>query len=106
MQPTLPRNSIEQLVAIAPVLPQWTGDFDMEDAIHDKIHGEVVQEGIKNLPPVSLALHDTTNLPDPYGNYRPNNYLEPVNNLGGYQRDCTQGEMFSELDARGRITIH
>jgi hypothetical protein len=41
-------------------------------------------------------------MPDPYGNYRPNNYFEPVNNLGpGYQRDFTQSVEFGELDARG-----
>ena len=102
MQPTVPRNGVEQLVAIAPVLPQWTGDFDMEDAIHDKLRDEVIQEGMKQLPPFSLALKDTTNLTDPFGNYRPNSYMEPINDLGpGYQKDFTQGVMLGELDARG-----
>ena len=103
MDPTMPRgDSIEQLVSIAPVLPQWTGQFDMEDAIHDRIRDAVVSEGIKNLPPISIALNDNTNLRDPYGNYRPNNFMEPVNDLGpGYQKDFTQGVEFRELDRMG-----
>ena len=103
MDPTMPRGySIEQLVSIAPVLPQWTGQFDVEDAIYDKIRDDVVQEGIKSLPPFSIALNDNTNMRDPYGNYRPNNFMEPVNSLGpGYQRDFTQGVEFRELDMIG-----
>ena len=102
IDPTVPRNGVEQLVAIAPVLPQWTGDFDMEDAIHDKMRDDVIQEGMKQLPPFSVALRDSTNLPDPFGHYRPNSYMEPVNDLGpGYQRDFTQGVMLGELDAHG-----
>ena len=102
MDATMPRNSIEQLVSIAPVLPQWTGSFDMEDAIHDRIRDAVVQEGIKSLPPISIALNDDTNMRDPYGNYRPNNFFEPVNAAGpGYQKDFTQGVEFRELDRMG-----
>ena len=102
MDATVPRNSIEQLVSIAPVLPQWSGRYDMEDAIHDRIRDAVVQEGMKSLPPISIALNDNTYMRDPYGNYRPNNFFEPVNVAGsGYQRDFTQGVQNGELDARG-----
>jgi len=93
---------MDQLEAIAPMPYQWCGKFDLEDTISDHIRDAIIKDGMMRLPPISYALNDTTGLPDPYGNYRPNNYLEPVNNLGpGYQRDFTQRVEFGELDARG-----
>ena len=74
----------------------------MDRGFQHKMRDGVIQQGIKHLPPFSLALRDSTNLTDPFGNYRPNSYMEPINDLGpGYQRDFTQGVMFGELDARG-----
>ncbi|MFO0005536.1 MAG: hypothetical protein ACK559_30840, partial [bacterium] len=65
--------NMDQLQAVAPVAPQWSGKYDVEDAVVDKIRDAVVQEGMLSLPPISLSLQDTTGLPDPYGNPRPNN---------------------------------
>ena len=101
---SLPRrpDDLENLVGTQPPVPQWTDDYPMEDAIANMYHDEAVQDGLSSLPPVSVALKDNIPCPDPYGNYRPNNYFEPVNNLGpGYQRDFTQSVEFGELDARG-----
>jgi hypothetical protein len=105
MQPLgVPRrpDDLERLVATAPVVPQWTDDAPVEDAIHDRIRDGVVREGLRSLPPISVALQDNVACPDPYGNYRPYTVFEPVNDLGpGYRPDFTQRVEFGELDRRG-----
>ena len=101
---SLPRrpDDLENLVGTQPPVPQWTDDYPVEDAVAKMYHDAVIQDGLRSLPPISVALKDNIPCPDPYGNYRPNNYFEPVNNLQpGYQRDFTQSVEFGELDARG-----
>ena len=101
---SLPRrpDDLERLVGTHDPVPQWTDDYPMEDAVAQMYHDAVVADGLRSLPPISYALHDNIPVSCPYGNYRPNNYFQPVNDLGpGYQRDFTQTVEFGELDARG-----
>ena len=101
---SLPRrpDDLERLVGTQDPVPQWTDDYPMEDAISDMYKNAVIQDGLRSLPPISVALKDNIPMPDPYGNYRPNNFFECVNNLQpGFERDFTQTVEFGELDARG-----
>ena len=101
---SLPRrpDDLERLVGTTDPVPQWTDDYPMEDAVAQIYHDAVIADGLRSLPPISVALKDNLPMADPYGNYRPNNYFEPVNNLGpGYQKDFTQTVEFGELDRRG-----
>ena len=101
---SLPRrpDDLERLIGTQEPVAQWADGYPIEDAIATMYHDAAVEDGLRSLPPISVALKDNIPMPDPYGNYRPNNYFEPVNNLGpGYQRDFTQTVEFGELDARG-----
>ena len=102
--PRAPDN-LERLVGIRPIVPQWDGpvvESQIDDIIVDRIRDEYITAGLKSLPPISIGLHDTTNKPDPYGYYRPNNFLIPTDDLTpGFRRDITQGVAFGELNELG-----
>ena len=101
---SLPRrpDDLERLVGTQEPVAQWADDYPIEDAIANMYHDAAVEDGLRSLPPISVALKDNIPCPDPYGNYRPNNYFEPVNNLQpGFQRDFTQSTEFGELNRLG-----
>ena len=97
-----PPQRIEQLVLGYKVPEQWDDQQPITEIVYDDLKQQVIEAGLRNAGPVSVALADQHMESDPYGlTATQSTYLHNVNTLAPGLQVYQQGVPFGMLDTVG-----